>query len=164
MAKKASEIKVPDYVYVVDGKRIELFIGKNGVKKEHILYLLKADHEEYLGNRYEEENKDALFEYKKDRFLKGIDGNDPIELLPYFEDFEFGYEEEHPNINKTRRSKIEELYPLLTKDQVKLIELICAGLSLKEIARRFRTSEDAISKRKRLLINRIKALLEKEII
>lgn len=156
------KVNVPDYSYFENGKITSIIVGVKGVKKCHVDCLKETDHQIQLNNRYETEALDVSFELRKDRAFFDNTLEDPVDTLVAEEEVD---EEEKPEPQKDpRRERVEKAYPLLTKDQIQLFELLCTGKSFKEIAKYFRTSEDAISKRKRLLINRLKTLVEKEII
>ncbi len=60
-------------------ERIPLTVGKDGITEEIILLLDSMDHDEDLSNRYENENRDPLFEAKRRRFEADPDGDDAID-------------------------------------------------------------------------------------
>ena len=65
-------------------ERIPLTVGKDGITEEIILLLDSMDHDEDLGNRYENENKDSLFEAKRNRYEadpEGEDATDPWDTV-----------------------------------------------------------------------------------
>ena len=92
-------------------EKISLTIGKDGITEEIILFLDSMDREEDLGNRYENENKDPLFEAKRERYesdLRGEDAVDPWDIVFSASDdpaeIIFAEEEKvHPDIARVRR-------------------------------------------------------------
>lgn len=145
------------YTYNCNGKTYPIFEGKNGVTKEIILLLKEMDHQEELQVRYLKENTDY-----KSEFLKGIKAiddriSDPVENLSdstYSPESILFSEEKR----KTRKDILDELVLLLTQNQQSLYRYLMMGLKVKEIAAIFRTSEDAIKKRKRKLIAHLQKL------
>lgn len=60
-------------------ERILLTVGRDGITEEIIRLLDSMDHDEDLGNRYENENKDALFEAKRNRYEADPDSEDAVD-------------------------------------------------------------------------------------
>lgn len=91
-------------------ERISLTVGQEGITEEIILLLDSMDHDEDLGNRYENENKDPLFEAKRNCYEADPEGEhaaDPWEAVSWPGDdpvnILFAEEvEENPDIARVR--------------------------------------------------------------
>lgn len=92
-------------------EKIPLTVGLDGITEEIILLLDSMDREEDLGNRYENENKDPLFEVRRERYeseLSDEDAVDPWDTVFSVSDdpaeIIFAEEEKvNPDIDRVRR-------------------------------------------------------------
>lgn len=97
-------------------------VGEDGVEQEHIVFLENLNHEEYLQERYAQENIDYGIENKKLKQFRGDDGmvDDPIEAL--------GTNNTNPDVflfeEEVTNPQVEQLLKLmenLTPNQINLI-------------------------------------------
>lgn len=150
------------YTYWHGGKSFPIYVGQDGVTKEFILILEELDHREHLQNRYDYESRDYGIEFLKEISASDDRATDPIDFIgdtTYSPETVLFQEEK----SKTRKDIINDLIPFLTPDQQSLYRYLMMGLKAKEIAAIFKTSEDAIKKRKRKLIAHLQKLLKEKI-
>lgn len=151
MSKKVS------YSYVMNGKVYPLYVGENGVTEEIVMVLTEFDHREELQDRYAKEVRDFKFENKKLKAESDGSFTDPINSLKSksVEDILF------PEEIQTRRGLADELAKELKENQQILYSYLKLGVKMKDIARMFNTSEDAIHKRKKCMITAFKRVMRK---
>lgn len=143
---------------------VHLTPGEDGMTTEWVILLNSIDHDEDLGDRYEEENRDYHFENFKRAVAAGNTGDvveeefagfashktDPVSVL-------FGQAKtENPEVVKLRKAMRQ-----LTPAQLDLIYSIFGEMrTCADIAREQGVTKQAVGNRKNKILKRLKKLME----
>lgn len=152
-----------EFFYYIDGKPYRLTPGKDRITEEIITVLRDSYHAEHLNDRYEDELQDPRFKFSKTlhEAEPGMHSTDPINNLVDCscspEQVLFG-----ENLPPSIRDRVHVLIPHLIPSQQELFWKLCEGRQLVDIAREEGTTDNAIRSRRRKMMDRLRALYERE--
>lgn len=169
--KKEQTITTYNYHYTdINGKEkcIPIHVGEYGWTEVTIAIMQEADHREALSNRYYEEAKSPLVEWKKKRFQDGNDDDtyeDPMDMLTDETDSIEAYiaaVEDAPEEDTSEMDRLTRFIASLSPEQKALYqELYVKGKSNRALAKEMGVAEGTIRYRHNKMLQQLRKMFEK---